>query len=174
MALELIVNVLLLIASVFCFWYVGATMPVSPADEMGAEQWPQILLVLLIIAIGYNLFNYFRKNKKEDIITALGDFLPSIVRLVKSRLFIGMILLVVLGLLYEPLGFLATCLLFMLSYGFLLGARKPLPLILSSLAIMLVLYIIFAVLLGVMLPRGYVPFLRSVAYFLESLFLFVR
>jgi len=174
MALELIFNVLLLVASVFCFWYVGATMPVSPPDEMGAEQWPQILLALLIIAIVYNLFSYFRKNKKEEITAALADFFPSIGRLVKSKLFIGMILLVALGVLYDPLGFLATCFLFMLSYGFLLGARRPLPLILSSLVIMLILYIVFAVLLGVMLPRGYVPFLRNVAYFLESIFVFAQ
>jgi hypothetical protein len=174
MALELIVNVLLLAASIFCFWYVGATMPVSQPDELGAEQWPQLLLVLLIIAVGYNLFSYFRKNKKEDIVASLADFCPSVVRLVKSKLFIGIVLLVALGLLYEPLGFLATCLLFMLGYGVLLGARKPLPLILSSVTIMFILYIIFAVLLSVMLPRGYVPFLRNIAYFLESIFMFLQ
>ena len=174
MALELIVNVLLLFASFFAFWYVGATMPVSQPDEMGAEQWPQILLGMLIIALVYNIYKYFRKNKKEDIIAALNDFFPSIVRLVKSKLFIGMILLVALGLLYEPLGFLATCLLFMVSYGFLLGARKPLPLILSSFAVMLILYVVFAAALGVMLPRGYVPFLRNIAYFLESIVMLIR
>jgi len=174
MALELIVNVLLMAASIFTFWYVGATMPQSRPSELGAEQWPQLLLILLMIAIGYNLFNYFRKNKKEDIAASFADFFPSIVRLVRSKLFIGMVILVCLGLLYEPLGFLATCFLFMLSYGILLGARKPLPLFISSLTIMLILYIIFAVLLGVMLPRGYVPFLRNIAYFLESTFIFIR
>jgi len=174
MALELIVNVLLLAASIFCFWYVGATMPASPADQLGAEQWPQLLLILLIIAISYNLYNYFRKNKKKDIAVSFADFFPGIVRLVKSKLFIGMLFLVILGLLYEPLGFLATCLLFMTGYGLLLGARKLMPLILSSLAIMLILYIIFAVFLGVMLPRGYVSFLRNIAYFLESTFIFLR
>ncbi|GHV19408.1 hypothetical protein FACS189494_00900 [Spirochaetia bacterium] len=172
MALELIVNVLLMVASVFCFWYVGATMPKSPDSEMGAEQWPQILLVLLIIAIGYNLYNYFRKNKKEDIKAALLDFFPGVVRFVKSKLFIGMIMLVAMSFLYEPLGFIVTCPLFMIGYGVLLGARKPLPLIISALAITLILYISFSVFLGVMLPRGYVPFLRSAAFFLESIFTF--
>jgi hypothetical protein len=149
-------------------------MAKSPVDEMGAEQWPQMLLVLLIIAIGYNLFNYFRKNKKAEIATAFSDFFPGIVRFVKSRLFIGMILLVALGLLYEPLGFIATCFIFLVSYGFLLGLKKPIPLIISSLVIMFLLYIIFAVLLSVMLPRGYVYFLREIAYFLEGIFLFIR
>ena len=51
MALELIVNLLLLGFSIFCYFYVGATMPVSAANELGAEQWPQALLLLLIPAI---------------------------------------------------------------------------------------------------------------------------
>jgi hypothetical protein len=170
MALELIVNMLLLAASVFSFWYVGATMPKSRADEMGAEQWPQFLLILLIIAVSYNIFSFFRKHKKEDIAASFADFFPAIVRLVKSKLFIGMIILVLMAALCEPLGFIATCFLFMIAYGFLLGERRPLRLILSSLVIMLILYISFSRFLGVMLPRGYIPFLRSIAYFMESLF----
>jgi hypothetical protein len=170
MALELIVNVLLIVGSVFCYWYVGATMPVSDASELGAEQWPQLLLSILVIALAYNIFTYFRKNKKEDIAAAFADFFPAIVRFATSKLLIGMVLLVLLSVAYEPLGFLVTCSLFMISYGYLLGSRRPLPLIISSLAVVLVLYIGFSVFLGVMLPRGYIPFLRDSALFMESLF----
>ena len=170
MALELIVNILLLVASVFTFWYVGATMPSSPQNELGAEQWPQLLLIMLILCIVYNIFSYFRKNKKEDIAASFADFFPGILRLVKSKLFVGMVILVVMAAIYEPLGFIATCFLFMVAYGFLLGAKKPVRLIIVSLLIMLILYIGFGVLLGVMLPRGYVPFLRNIAYFLEMIF----
>lgn len=171
MALELIVNVLLLAASIFSFFWVGATMPTSPASELGAEQWPQFLIILLVIGIGFNLRNFFKRNKKEDIAASFADFFPSIVRLVKSKLFLGMIILVVMAALYEPLGFLATCFLFMVSYGALLGARKPIPLVLISLGIVFVLYIGFGVLLGVMLPRGFVPFLRELTFWLEWIFL---
>jgi hypothetical protein len=170
MALELIVNVVLIIAAGFTFWYVGATMPESPADEMGAEQWPQILLVLLIIAIGFNIYNYFKKHKPEEVKAALADFFPSVGRLVKSKLFLGMTLLVLLAVLYEPLGFFTACLAFMIAYGFLVGARRPMILIVSALVITIVLYISFSVFLGVMLPRGYVPFLRNFAFLLERLF----
>ena len=55
MALELIVNLLLLGGSVFCYWYVGSTMPVSADNELGAEQWPQALLVLLILGLAWNI-----------------------------------------------------------------------------------------------------------------------
>ena len=170
MALELIVNMLLLILSALCFWQVGATMPKSPDNELGAEQWPQALLFLLILAIGWNLVSYFRKHKKEEIAKAFADFLPGIVRFLRSKLFFGMVLLIVMAFLYEPLGFLVTCLLFMGGYGLLLGERRPVRLLLTSALITMLLYIGFSVFLGILLPRGYIPFLRNAALALESLF----
>ena len=169
MALELIVNLLLLGFSIFCFWYVDTTMPVSAENELGAEQWPQALLILLIIAICWNLFKYFKNNKKEDIIFALRDFVPSIGRLLRSKLFAGMVLVVVMAVMYEPVGFMVTCLLFLIAYGYLLGQRNYLMLGISSLIITIILYIGFAVFLGVMLPRGQISFLRNFALFVESL-----
>lgn len=169
MALELIVNLLLLGFSVFCFWNVGATMPSSAANELGAEQWPQALLILLILSICYNIFKFFKKHKMEEITASFLDFFPSILRLVKSKLFCGMVLVVAMALMYEPIGFMATCLVFLMAYGFLLGQRKIAMLAISSVVITIILYIGFAVMLGVMLPRGQVPFLRNFALFVESL-----
>lgn len=169
MAIELIVNVLLLLFSIFCFYVVGTTMPKSPINELGAEQWPQALLFLLIIAIGYNIYKYFRTNTKTDIVAAFRDFGPGVVRFVKSKLFIGMVLLVVMALIYEPVGFLATCFLFLIAYGILLGERQPLMLGICAIVITMILYVGFSVFLGVMLPRGNIGFLRSIALFLESI-----
>lgn len=169
MALELIVNLILLGASIFCYWYVGATMPVSAVNELGAEQWPQALLMLLIPALCWNIFKFFKKNKSEDIAAAFRDFLPSIVRFGKSKLFIGMALVIVMALMYEPIGFMATCLLFLMAYGYLLGQRKWPVLIGTSVVITIILYVGFAVMLGVMLPRGQVSFLRNFALLVESL-----
>lgn len=169
MAIELIVNVFLLGFSAFCFFYVGATMPVSPSNELGAEQWPQALLFLLIISICYNIFNYFKRNSKQDISAAFQTFMPGIGKFVKSKLFFGMILVMLMALMYEPIGFMATSLLFLMVYGFLLGERRIWLLLLTSVVITIILYIGFAVMLGVMLPRGQVPFLRNFALFVESL-----
>ena len=169
MALELIVNLLLLGFSAFCFYYVGATMPVSPVNELGAEQWPQALLSLLIIAICFNIYKYFRRNNKADIQAASKGFFPGIVLFVKSKLFVGMALVVLMALVYEPIGFMVTCLFFLMSYGYLLGEHRIWFLLITSIIITIVLYIGFAVLLGVMLPRGQVPFLRNFALFVESL-----
>jgi hypothetical protein len=145
-------------------------MPVSQDNEVGAEQWPQGLLVLLMIAIGYNIYTYFKTNKKEKIAAAFAGFFPGILRFINSKLFLGMISLVVMALVYEPLGFLVTSFLFLTGYGVLLGERRPGILIGSAFIIMILLYIGFSVFLGVMLPRGYVPFLRNTALFLESIF----
>ena len=59
--------------------------------------------------------------RDRDIAAAFADFFPSIGRLVKSKLFVGMVLVVVMALMYEPVGFMATCLLFLIAYGYLLG-----------------------------------------------------
>jgi hypothetical protein len=149
-------------------------MPVSPENELGAEQWPQALLALLMIAIVYNIIKYFRVHKKEEIKAAFADFFPGVVRFLKSKLFIGMAILMAMALLYEPFGFVSTSLLFLIGYGILLGERRPWVLIVSSLAIMLILYIGFSVFLGVLLPRGYIPFLRNIALFLESVFQWIK
>jgi hypothetical protein len=170
MAIELIVNVLLFVFSLYCFWYVGATMPASPESEIGAEQWPQALLILLMITIAWNIVALFRNHKKEDLKAAFAGFFPGAVRFLKSKLFIGMLLLAAMALLYEPLGFMATSLLFLIGYGVLLGERRIHILILSSVVIMVLLYIGFSVFLGVMLPRGYLPFLRNLALLVESIF----
>lgn len=169
MALELIVNVILLGVSLFCYWYVGATMPSSAVNELGAEQWPQALLLLLILSLCWNIYKYFTKNKKEDIVVAFRDLFPAITEFVKSKLFIGMVLVMVMALMYEPVGFIASCLLFLMAYGFLLGQRKWPVLLGTSILITIVLYIGFAVMLGVMLPRGQISFLRNFALFIESL-----
>lgn len=169
MALELIVNVLLLGASLFCYWYVGTTMPSSAVNELGAEQWPQALLILLTAALCWNIYKFFKKNKRKDIARAFQNFFPGIARFMKSKLFIGMMLVVIMALMYEPIGFMATCLLFLTAYGFLLGQRKWPVLLGTSVLITIILYIGFSVMLGVMLPRGQVSFLRNFALFIESL-----
>ncbi len=169
MVIELIFNLILLIGCVVCYVNVTTTMPHSAVNELGAEQWPQAILILLIIAICFNLYKYFKKNSKTEITAAFKDFLPSVGRFFKSKLFFGMVLTMIMALLYEPVGFMLTCLLFLIAYGLLLGQKKIWVLILSSVVITVILYIGFSVLLGVMLPRGQIGFLRNFALFVESL-----
>lgn len=146
-------------------------VPVGATITAGAFGWQvgRSALILLIIAICFNLYKYFKKNPKEEIAAAFRDFIPGIGRFVKSKLFLGMVLVVVMALMYEPVGFMLTCLLFLIAYGLLLGQRNIPLLILTSIVITVILYIGFSVLLGVMLPRGQITFLRNFALFVESL-----
>ena len=82
MALELIVNLLLIAGGIFCFVNVSTTMPHSAVNELGAEQWPQAILVLMLIALAFNVIRFFKINKKEDIEAAFKDFFPAIGRFV--------------------------------------------------------------------------------------------
>ncbi len=170
MAFELIVNVLLLVFSFVCYFYVGATMPQSAADELGAEQWPQAILVLLILALLWNIFKMLRHNSRADILQSFKDLGPQAIAFFHSKLFIGMVLVVLMAIMYEPVGFIATSMFLLIAYGFLLGEHRPLHLILSSVIITFILYVGFSVFLGVLLPRGQVPFLRNFALLVESIF----
>lgn len=62
-----------------------------------------------------------------------------------------------------------TCLLFLIACGLLLGQKKIWLLLGTSVLITIILYIGFSVLLGVMLPRGQIGFLRNFALLVESL-----
>ena len=169
MALELIVNLLLIVGGIFCFVNVSTTMPHSAVNELGAEQWPQAILVLLLIALAFNVIRFFKINKKKiSRLASRISFLPS-AALSRASFFLGMVLVVVMALMYEPVGFMLTCLLFLFAYGLLLGQRNIPMLILSSVIITIILYIGFAVFLGVLLPRGQILPLRNFALFVESL-----
>lgn len=169
MVIELIVNLLLLVFSVFCFFYVGSTMPKSAVNELGAEQWPQAILFLMILAILWNIFKFFKTHGREELSGAFGAFGKDVAGFFKSKLFIGMVIVVIMAAMYEPVGFITTSLVFMIAYSMLLGERRPWMLILSAVLITLLLYIGFSVFLGVMLPRGQVPVLRNFALFVESI-----
>ena len=169
MVIELIVNVLLLGFCIFCFGYVGATMPVSAVNELGAEQWPQGILILLILAILWNIFKFFRVHKPAEISEAFRAFPGDVVGFFKSKLFFGMVLVVVMAMAYEPVGFMVTCFVFLMAYGLLLGQINIALLVGTSLLITVILYVGFSVFLGVLLPRGNISFLRDFALFVESL-----
>lgn len=132
------------------------------------DVWPKVIIALIVICLTINIIKIIRKNKGNPEFT-LKAFWKNSLNFFKSKMFLGMLILVVVSFILEPLGFMVTCILLLFFYGLLLGERKILRLALCSVAIALVLYIVFSGLLSVSLPRGTVPFLRSFALFLESL-----
>ncbi len=163
--MDIIFSILLLIFCVYCFFLVGAESPAPTPTELGAAFWPRIILVLLILLLVVNLINCFKTEKanKTNILAELklGEF-------VKSRLFIGIIMVAVMALLMPYIGFMPDCALFLIAYGYLLGERRLPLLVLRSVIITFVLYIIFQGALDIMLARGVGPF-RNFALFFETI-----
>ena len=138
-------------------------------NVMSPDAWPKIVIILLLICIALNIWKIIRKNKgnPEFSFAAFGN---NTVAFLKSRMFIGMVILVAASLILEPLGFVVTAALVMFSYGMLLGAKKWWLLAIVAVVLGIVLHVVFSGLLSVNLPRGTVPFLRSFSLFLENLF----
>lgn len=170
---ELIINAALFIFLGITFFthVLEAPVPIKVQKNPYALQpdvWPKAIIILLLVCIAINIYQIIKKNKgKEDF--TLTAFFASVPGFFKSKMFLGMLILIVVSFVLEPLGFMVTCILLLFCYGLLLGERKILRLALCSVGIALVLYIVFSGLLSVNLPRGTVPFLRSFALFLESL-----
>ena len=171
--LEIIFNVLLLLFSGYtlCFHVLEARVPEKVARNPYALQpniWPGVLLVLLMICLAINILRLVQKSRGTEALN-LSAFGAQVTSFFKSKLCLGILLVVVASFVLEPLGFMVTSFLLLISYGILLGERKWLRLALVALGITLLLYISFGVLLSVNLPRGTVPFLRNFALFIESL-----
>ena len=162
--LDIIFSIVLGIFCIYLFFLVGAESPAPTATELGAAFWPRIILVLLILLIIVNIVNSLKKLKgSNEKLTAgfnLGEFL-------KSKLFVGMILVAVMAILMPVIGFIPVSFLFLIAYGVLLGERRIGFLIIVSLVITVILYILFQGALDIMLARGTGIF-RDFALFFET------
>ena len=163
--MEIIFSVILAVFCIYCFFLVGAESPAATPTELGAAFWPRIILVMMIILLAINIVNNL-KAQKENKSSIMGEL--NLGGFLKSRLLVGIILVAVMALLMSTIGFMPDCLLFLIAYGFLLGERRIPLLVIRSLAITVVLYVIFQGALDIMLARGVGPF-REFALFFEML-----
>lgn len=149
--MDILFSGILAVFCIYCFFLVGAESPAPTPTELGAAFWPRIILGLLLILLVVNIVNSVKKQKKEKT-PFFGAFDPK--EFFKSKLFVGMILVAVMAFLMPYIGFMPVCFLFLVSYGILLGERKPARLLLMSVIITLVLYVLFQGALDIMLARG--------------------
>ncbi len=163
--MDIIFSVILAVFCIYCFFLVGAESPAATPTELGAAFWPRIILVMMIFLLAVNIVNNL-KAQKENKSSIMGEL--NLGGFLKSRLLVGIILVAVMALLMPTIGFMPDCLLFLIAYGFLLGERRIPILVIRSLAITVVLYVIFQGALDIMLARGVGPF-REFALFFEML-----
>ena len=163
--MDIIFSVILAVFCIYCFFLVGAESPAATPTELGAAFWPRIILVMMIFLLAVNIVNNL-KAQKENKSSIMGEL--NLGEFLKSKLLVGIILVAVMALLMSTIGFMPDCLLFLIAYGFLLGERRIPLLVIRSLAITVVLYVIFQGALDIMLARGVGPF-REFALFFEIL-----
>ena len=159
---ELIINILLFIFFGYTFFthVLEAAVPAKGANNPYALQpdvWPKAIIILLEICLIVNIIQIIKKNKGKPEFT-LGAFVGSIPAFLKSKLFFGIVIMVVASFILDTVGFIVTSLFILFFYGLLI----------ASVCITMVLYIVFSGMLSVNLPRGTIGFLRNFALWLES------
>ena len=162
MTLDLIFTVVLLVASIYCFIYIGGVDNSTPT-ELGAAFWPRLILGIMIVLLVIGLVNTIRKKDGKTKVDG-----ESVKAFFKSKLLVGMIICAVTAIILPIIGFVPTSFLFLIAYGVLLGERRPVILVVTGIVATLILYIIFQGPLSIFLPRGY-GFFRNFALMMESL-----
>jgi len=170
---ELLCNILLFVFLGFTYFthVLEAKVPKSymkNPNVLHPSVWPKAIIILLLICIAINIYKIIKKNKGNPEFT-FAAFGKNSLAFLKSKMFLGMVILIVASLILEPLGFVVTAALIMFSYGMLLGEKKWWRLAIISVVLAILLHIAFSGLLGVNLPRGTVDFLRAFSLFLENL-----
>lgn len=167
MAIQLLFNGGLALFFVYCYFYIDAIAPEPQPGTMDGAQWPQILLILLIIFLIANMYKIYKSNPKEErnlsSITAI-----NFKELYKNKLLIGIVLLFIYAFALDYLGFILSSFLLCVAYSRLLGEKRIPQLLLYSFLSVATLYIIFSKGLNIILPRG-VGILRKFALMLERI-----
>lgn len=164
MALELLFNAGLLVFMIYSFIYIGAIKADPIPGILDAAEYPRILLGLLIMLFVFNIINILKKRKEGETFKIEFDFK----KIIKSKLFIGIVLLFLFGVALDYIGFITGSIVFFMLYSRLLGEKSIKKLAISSIVSVGILYVLFNSMLGIMLPRGTGVF-RTFALFLESL-----
>lgn len=164
MALELLFNAGLLIFFIYSYFYIGLVEADVNPGILDAVEWPRILLGLLIVLLVFNIINTLKKRKEGETFKIEFD----IKKIIKSKLFIAIVLLFIYVVALDYTGFIVSSIIFFMLYSRLLGEKSIPKLVISSILSVGILYIIFNTMLGINLPRGTGVF-RSFALFLESL-----
>lgn len=163
--MDILFSVFLIVAGIGLFAMVGADPAAAASEtELGAAFWPQIILGLMIILSVVNMVTAIKKMKADgkSITTDI-----DVVGFFKSRLFMGMVLVAILALILPVIGFIPSCILFLIAYGILLKAPNVPKLAIAAVLITVVIYILFQGALDIMLPRG-TGFFREFALAIET------
>lgn len=167
MSYKIMFNLFLLVFWVYCYFYIGATTVLPEVGRLGDAAWPKALLLTGIVLLLVNLIKLARDTSKEkkDVIKFNNLRVKSIIR---NKLFIGIVMMLIYSFALDYVGFITSSIMLFVFYNRLLGEKRWKKTIIYSFITVSLLYVIFALGLGIILPRGKWIF-RAFALALESL-----
>ena len=141
----LIAVMLLIVAGVF---YFTKDMPKEFFGVVGPSLWPRFIAIVLLIFTGLLLFQtVFDKSGSPSPINIKSKGL--------KRVFGLFGVLIGFGILLPIMGFLVSSFLFLVVVMSVMGEKKKLRILFSSIGITVLLYVFFEYLLNVFLPRPF-------------------
>lgn len=170
---ELICNVLLFVFLGYTFFthVLEAKIPKSylkNPNNLMPDIWPKVIIGLLMLCILINIIKIIRKYKGHPDFN-FKAFGKNTLEFLKSKMFLGMLVLGLAAAILEYVGFVVTAFVVLFLYGLLLGEKKVWRLLIVAVVLSLLLHFLFSGLLDVNLPRGEVGFLRSLSLWLENI-----
>ena len=91
--MDIIFSIALIIFNIYCFFLVGIESPAPTLTELGAAFWPRIVISLMLILLVVNVINQVKLRKEKTVHEEI-----NIVGFLKSKLFIGMVLVSIMAL----------------------------------------------------------------------------
>jgi len=148
----------------------------SSSSDPGAAVWPQVILVVLLLSSVINLINVYRRN---DSITDLSGYLEPIadartddgslqVGTETKKYLIGILLIAAYLVVLTDVGFLASTVVFLSLFIWTLGYRSIPKVAVFSIAVSVLVFILFRNFMNIALPYGTSVF-RELSIFLEGL-----
>ncbi|MGC9372770.1 MAG: tripartite tricarboxylate transporter TctB family protein [Thermovirgaceae bacterium] len=125
-------------------------------DKIGPKMFP-ILVGIIAVVCGALLFLRELKITKEDLTPF--DWAFGAEKQIYTKIVITIILGIIYGFTLRTAGYVITTMLFMLAITWLINGRHWIENTLISLLFPVVTYTVFAIMLGLSLPRGWLSFL---------------
>lgn len=144
---ELVINLIILFASIYLFIVTGNFKQGSAIESFGAAFWPRLLLELLIILSVCQLIVFLKQLKDKESKQSS----PLMGEKVMART-----ALIIAGYIFtiSYIGFILASLLFVPIFLLNLGIRKVVPLIGTPVILTGFVYLLFIKVMYIPLPRG--------------------
>jgi hypothetical protein len=133
----------------FYGYYLACCIDQAPSDQLGADFWPKMILIFLMVSCGIKFVEIYINRKDLAAEAASRPEMNNV------KLTLMIVLLAATVVAIDVTGFAVGNLLFMLLFLYLAGMRKVVPLVAVSVIGTAVLVYVFAKIVYLPLPKGW-------------------